>query len=694
MKRTTLLSFLISFMIVFYLGCGGGGGGSSTNPAAVSTTEDSSTTDTSSSTPTTSTTEEVSGEIELPAGSGSGKIIPREVFGNFQYSGETFQLYVNSTEVTLTSVAGNPRKATFKGDVEKAEQYQLQLKNSKGASVLKGYVPRAIKNQIRMDYESTANALLYEQKKLESNADFSFENFEKQLDNTILDAVKKEVKEQLSKSSILTGDISINNLTVIVNIVNITVINVTVPIIYTPSSGGSSGGTSTTPQSTTTTTAGPLPAGSLAINDGAATTDSVNVILNLTVTRATGVTTMSVDGDDFESLNMAKSHTLSSGDGTKTVTIILKDDNGLSKSITDTIKLETTPSSSSFNGKVAAGEGHALWVKSDKTIWARGNNSNGQVGDRTTTTRADWVQVGVQGEISTSIRAATGALTDVVDISAGGSHSLAVKSDGTVWGWGNNQYGQTGNGNTTTPQSSPVQISGLSGLVAISAGDNHTLALKSDGTVWGWGNNQYGQTGNGNTTSPQSSPVQTSNLSSVIAISAGGNHSLALKSDGTVWSWGNGQYGQLGWLYCGSAPSNSKIPTQVTGLSDIKAIAAGGYHCIALKSDGTVWAWGQGSNGQLGHGASSLSQQNTPVQVSGLSSVTSIAAGAYHTLAQKSDGTVWGWGNNSSNQLGGSAGSYNVPIQMSITNVVAMGGGYNTTIFQQSDDTTKLYGSY
>ena len=140
-------------------------------------------------------------------------------------------------------------------------------------------------------------------------------------------------------------------------------------------------------------------------------------------------------------------------------------------------------------------------------------------------------------------------------IAGGGEHSIALKSDGTVWAWGNNWVGQLGDG-TTSHRSTPVQVSGLSGVIAIAGGGYHSIALKSDGTVWAWGWNEYGQLGDG-TTSHRSTPVQVSGLSGVIAIAGGGYHSIALKSDGTVWAWGN-NWGWSAWRW------NSSLDKAVT----------------------------------------------------------------------------------------------------------------------------------
>ncbi|HZD60824.1 MAG TPA: RCC1 repeat-containing protein, partial [Anaerolineae bacterium] len=166
-------------------------------------------------------------------------------------------------------------------------------------------------------------------------------------------------------------------------------------------------------------------------------------------------------------------------------------------------------------------------------------------------------------------------------IAAGARHSLALKSDGTVLAWGRNDYGQLGN-ETTTSSSTPVQVSGLTNVTTVTAGWWHSLALELDGTVWAWGDNRYGQLGNETTTS-SSKPVQVSNLSGVVAISSClGAHSLALKSDGTVWAWGGNWYGQLG---DGTTTMYKTTPVQVSGLSGVVAIAAGGEHSLALKQD-------------------------------------------------------------------------------------------------------------
>jgi alpha-tubulin suppressor-like RCC1 family protein len=290
---------------------------------------------------------------------------------------------------------------------------------------------------------------------------------------------------------------------------------------------------------------------------------------------------------------------------------------------------------------IAVGYRHSLAIKADGTVWAWGYNGNGQLGVRTNTNSSLPLQVG--------------RISQVTAVAAGTSHTLALQSDGTVWAWGLNDDGQLGTGEQTG-SNIPLKISGLMGVIAIAAGGSHSLALKSDGTVWAWGNNSVGELGNGNT-DDSNVPLQVNELSGMTAIAAGIDHSLALKSDGTVWAWGSNFFDQLG------NESTAGVPVQVNGLSQIIVIACGGYHSLALRSDGTVWAWGLNIFGQIGNGNCAPLPSRDPVQVSGLGGITAIAGGKYHSLALKSDGAVWAWGNNDYGQLGnGTSDLSNTPV--------------------------------
>jgi alpha-tubulin suppressor-like RCC1 family protein len=309
---------------------------------------------------------------------------------------------------------------------------------------------------------------------------------------------------------------------------------------------------------------------------------------------------------------------------------------------------------------LAEGEDFTLAIMPDGTVQAVGHNQDGQLGNGT--------------RIDSSTPVAVSGLTGVTAVAAGRDYSLALKSDGTVWAWGYNDSGGMGIGGfgyqTSIPQQipgltgvkaisadatfftsvallndgavwafggnlygfSPVQIAGLSDVVAITNAGDNVLALKSDGTVWGIGDNQYGQLGNGTTTS-SSTPVQVQGLTNVIQISAEGYDAYALKGDGTVWSWGNNQFGQLG----DGTNTDSSIPVQVADLTRVKLIAAGASYALALRTDGTVWAWGSNETGQLGNGAQlgqgTTTNSSIPVEVLGLSGVTYVQAGADSCLA-------------------------------------------------------------
>lgn len=284
---------------------------------------------------------------------------------------------------------------------------------------------------------------------------------------------------------------------------------------------------------------------------------------------------------------------------------------------------------------VAAGQMHSLALKSDGTVWAWGWNGSGQLGLGDTTQRLVPVQIPT--------------FTNVVAIAAGTSHSVAVKSDGTVWIWGANNVGQLGTSeSSSTVRNSPFQISSLSGVTAITSRANHTLALKSDGTVAAWGQNSNGQLGNGGTTN-QFAPVSVSSLTSVTAISAGDAHSLALKSDGAAWGWGWSGSGQVG---NGSFSSQITTPVAVSNLGAVVAIAAGGRHSLALRADGTALAWGSNIRGQLSDATTYGTQSALPVSLSGTGSIATIAAGYDHTLVATTDGLVWAAGLNANAQIG------------------------------------------
>jgi len=347
-----------------------------------------------------------------------------------------------------------------------------------------------------------------------------------------------------------------------------------------------------------------------------------------------------------------------------------------------------------------AGRGNnTVAIKNDGTVWAWGDGQVGKLGDGTTGSD-NWRSV--PGKVSD--------LAGVTAVAPGANHTLALKNDGTVWTWGSNSNGVLGNENISGSSSVPVQVitdgetgAALTDIKAIAAGDEHSLALKEDGTVWAWGSKRYGQLGDGESSWTSSKvPVQVitdsetgAALTDIKAIAAGDKHSLALKEDGTVWAWGKNNYGQLG----NGSTEESSIPVQVmvdpeigTVLTDVKAIAAGQGHSFALKNDGTLWAWGWNGNAQLGNG--STVDSSAPVQVARLTDIKSISAGANHVMALKNDDTIWVWGNNYYSQLGIGADimSY-IPTRLCEASDIAMiNAGYYHSMAVKNDGTVWTWG--
>lgn len=298
------------------------------------------------------------------------------------------------------------------------------------------------------------------------------------------------------------------------------------------------------------------------------------------------------------------------------------------------------------------------------------------------------------------------------DIGLGDGISLAVKEDGTVWGWGGNTYGQLGNGEFGSGKkaTSPVQVKGLIDVIAVAAGQGNSLALKKDGTVWAWGSNRYGNIGDGTISTYDKSgailanndkhtPVQVPGLTHVKQIVLDWVNSYAVTQDGTLWAWGefygakpiqltqwkqvasisvgfasdllvlkqDGTVWQLGTIdgtvYNGQKIQPKKSPQQVQGLSNIIAIANGAGCYFALQNDGSVWSWGINRKGQLGDGT--YTDRSQPAKINGIYDVIDIQATAGGPLYLKRDGTVWGNGHNSGGQLGiGSYEDKNVPVQV------------------------------
>jgi alpha-tubulin suppressor-like RCC1 family protein len=302
-------------------------------------------------------------------------------------------------------------------------------------------------------------------------------------------------------------------------------------------------------------------------------------------------------------------------------------------------KTSETPSAAAtgdywITGTIAAGDKHTLALKADGTVWAWGDNSQGQVGDGTWNNQRN-SPVQVSG------------LTDVVAIAAGGLHSLAVKGDGSVWGWGYNANSQLGYSSSSIRYVNAVQVPGITNVISVAAGESFSLALKGDGTVCGWGANSSGQLGDG-TLTQRTTPVCLSSPTGVAAIAAGSRQSLALKTDGgttgTVWAWGYNFWGAVG---DGTAATTREAPLVV--LSNAIAVGTGYDHSLAALADGTVRGWGANLDGSVGDGT--IVQRNSPTVVADLDSVTALNGGRRHSLTRTSRYESWVWGNHYSNDI-------------------------------------------
>jgi alpha-tubulin suppressor-like RCC1 family protein len=319
--------------------------------------------------------------------------------------------------------------------------------------------------------------------------------------------------------------------------------------------------------------------------------------------------------------------------------------------------------------EIAGGREHVLALVNG-VVWAWGEGSKGATGLGSTADRS--VPTQVTGVATTG--------TTVTNISTGHYHSLALLSNGTVRSWGYNAMGQLGDG-TTTKRLRPVTVTGLTDVVDVVGGRDMSYALMAGGTVRSWGGGVNGELGNGTHTTAQRTSVPVTGLTDVTALAGGRNHGLALKSDGTVWSWGLNTSGQLG----DGTKTSRAVPVQVSGISTAVAIAAGADHSVALLANGDVYTWGEAGRGQLGLG-SSTTDRTIPVRVPGLPAIVFIGCGRDHTLAVTAGGALWDWGQNDFGQLGdGTITRRRSPIQVpGISDAVEAHGGRGYTVLRRN----------
>jgi alpha-tubulin suppressor-like RCC1 family protein len=321
-------------------------------------------------------------------------------------------------------------------------------------------------------------------------------------------------------------------------------------------------------------------------------------------------------------------------------------------------------SSAQLVTKIAAGGYHSFFLKSGGSLWGMGRNDYGQLGDGTYN-QTNWPEK-ILG-------------TNVTAIAAGGYHTLFLKSDGSLWVMGRNSDGQLGDGGGNDYTNQPEKIV-ASGVTAIAAGYLHSLFLKSDSSLWGMGFNYDGELGDG--TYDQASIPEQIVPSGVTAITAGEWHSLFLKSDGSLWAMGFNEFGQLG--DGNNNRDDVNIPEKIVP-SGVTAIAAGDHHSLFIKSDGSLWAMGGDGFGELGDGTLNSAGTNSPEEIVA-SGVTAIAGGTDHSLFIKSDGSLWGMGDNDPGQLGdGTVHGTNQPEKIVASGVTAVAAGFFHSLFLKSD---------
>jgi alpha-tubulin suppressor-like RCC1 family protein len=322
--------------------------------------------------------------------------------------------------------------------------------------------------------------------------------------------------------------------------------------------------------------------------------------------------------------------------------------------------------------QVTCGYMHTAAIKTDGTLWTWGYNAFGQLGNNATISKSSPIQTIAGG-------------TNWKQVSGGSSNIAAIKTDGTLWNWGYNGDGRLGD-STTISKSSPIQtIAGGTNWKQVAGGYYHTAAIKTDGTLWTWGDNSYGQLGDSTTTS-KSSPVQTiAGGTNWKQVSCGQYHIAAIKTDGTLWNWGRNNNGQLG----DSTPTSKSSPIQtIVGGTNWKQVTCGAYHTAAMKTDGTLWSWGYNLFGALGNNTTISNLR--PVQtIAGGTNWKQVTCGAYHTAAIKTDGTLWSWGNGGDGRLGDSTSiPKSSPVQTIAggTNWKQVACGYRHTVAVQYSD--------
>ena len=345
--------------------------------------------------------------------------------------------------------------------------------------------------------------------------------------------------------------------------------------------------------------------------------------------------------------------------------------------------------------QVAMGSSHTMAIKTDGTLWAWGSNINGQLGylslayiagiNQFTPVQVSSAVLWKSSNTSITYYAAT------TDNSIGNYNSLFISTTGNLWSCGYNGYGQLGINNLVNAYSSPVQVGALTDWSQVAWSGSSSYAIKTDGTLWTWGYNAFGQLGNNNRTY-YSSPVQIGALTNWKQVVPG----AAITTTGQLFTWGVNQYGQLGRGFVGATAATGgyySSPVQVGALTNWSQVSTGTYCTAAVKTDGTLWAWGWNAYGQLG--TNNTTYYSSPVQIGALTNWKQVSVGMSHTVAVKTDGTLWGWGQNATGNLGiGNATSYSSPVQIgALTTWRQVASNNNFTLAVKTDNTLWAWGN-
>lgn len=298
---------------------------------------------------------------------------------------------------------------------------------------------------------------------------------------------------------------------------------------------------------------------------------------------------------------------------------------------------------------VSAGRDFNIAIDNNGSLWAWGFNVRGQLGLGDTTDRYTPIQI-MPG-------------TTWKKVSAGFSHTLAISVDGSLWVWGDNTWGELGNGAAGGYIHTPTMVDPYTDWVYVSAENTHSMAIRANGMLYGWGEQFRGKLGNGQETGYVATPTLIGTDDDWASVSAGFTHTMAIKKDGSLWGWGDNWFGQLGNGESGNAHIINLTPINIGALHKWLSVSTMQNHTIAIRDDGSLWAWGINELGQLGIGGEGGRTLPTPVDADPNTVWLSISTGASpHSIGIQSDGSLWTWGGNGSGQLGNGDDENNLAI--------------------------------